>query len=309
MGAKSLNTLVFSDRTKKYAEAIRLSMLATMKRIKPKDVAVFLSSGVDSNACLAAALEAGKNPTIYSATINGIQSQDYISAKRTAALFDLPFVGIDIKVDEKYVKSYLGYLFYDLLPDIHKNKTTVETSFIVFELLLKVKQSVVIAGFYGDAYFATLRSLKKEWEAGRYPEVIKNLAKLEVHGDNPKDIQEMLRRAFIKDRKLKTKVICPYVEPSFIKAASGMDPFLDGCKPIQKAPLRYAFFHFFLHNEKNVRIHVAMQKGAIAADALFEKILIPSDWNTRELKSVKGIYNDLETKDIKRPRGLLFASH
>ena len=288
---------LFSDRTKAFALAIRKSMLKTISAIPDREVSVFLSSGVDSNACLAACLCSDKVPIIHAATINGIRSQDFVSARNTAAKFGLKFVPTDIRVDEAYVKNYLKFFVQELRPDLHKNKTTIETSFIVFEMIKEVQTKYIVSGFYGDAFFATLRSLKKIWEAGNYESVHTNLAKLQVNNpDKCQDIQQLMRLEFVKRRKLDRHFVLPYVEPSFFKAVRGMDPFIDGNKPIQKAPLRYAFYPYFKANASNVYIHVAMQKGAIAVDALFEKILVNSDWNTRGLKSAKGIYNDLERR-------------
>jgi hypothetical protein len=53
---------LFSDRTKAFAQAIRKSMLKTISAIPDREVSVFLSSGVDSNACLAACLWSDKVP-------------------------------------------------------------------------------------------------------------------------------------------------------------------------------------------------------------------------------------------------------
>lgn len=286
---------LFSERTVQFSNAMRDSMLDTVRKIKDDRVAVFLSSGADSNACLAAALVAGKKPTIYAATINSISSKDYIKAQATAKLYRLPFVGVNINLTETYIKKYLKYVIQHLLPTYKKNKTAIETSFIVFELLSRVEEQHAIAGFYGDAYFATLRSLRKIYLAGNYPQVLTDLAALNIH--NPKkstDIQDMLRHAYIKDRNLSITMCLPYAAPSFIKAATGMDPVVDGCQPIQKAPLRFAFYPHFEYNADNILVHSAMQKGDIKVDEVFQRVLVASDWNTRNLKSVTGIYNDLE---------------
>lgn len=291
-----------------YAKKMRSSMLKTMRTIKDKRCAVFLSSGVDSNACLAAVLESGLDPTIYSATINGCETQDFRCARATASLLGLRFVAVNIQVDLTYVKKYLAFLIGKLRPDLHKNKTTIETSFIVFEMIKAVKERYIVSGFYGDAYFATLRSLKKKYLAGEHDSILDGLLKLNVTDSSKcKDIQHILRLAFAQHRKRDIQFVLPYAEPSFIAAARGMDPIKDGCKPIQKAPLRFAFYDHFVRNKDNVYIHVAMQKGDLKADDLFKDLLVNSDWNIRGHKSAVGVYNDLELGRISfAPRKTLF---
>jgi asparagine synthetase B (glutamine-hydrolysing) len=306
MGKKFLTKEQFAAH-KQRAEKLAKVMVDHVVATKPKKVAVLLSAGVDSHACLFAALRAKKQVTCYSFTLDDRTSTDYRIAKQTAAAFGLPFVGIQLATDLPTLKSYLWDVFnvYNTR-NIHVNKSSVECLWPLYNALNRTidGNGSTMIGFGGDVFFCTLRSQKKRLH--EYEQVKKDYFTSVVI--NKGDVQTIMLENWLTRHAPKHQLVMPFHTKEVFDVFKGMGPFDPGCKPIQKAPVRLAFWDEF--QQTDVRVHQSFQKGDSGISDHFEELLIPSDWNTRELKSVKGIYNDLETGVIRKPGGrTLFGSH
>lgn len=259
---------------------------------KQKKVAVLLSAGVDSHACLFAALAAGKDVTCYSFTLDDRESTDYKVAERTARVFGLPFVGIQLSTEIDALKAYLRdvYTTYNA-SEIHLNKSSVECLWPLFNAFTQVvndNNQATVLGLGGDTFFCMMRSQKKrlhEYEKVKHEYMTNAVI-------NRNDVQTIMLDNWLDLHAPKHKLIIPFHTEEAFAIFRGMHPFDPGCKPIQKAPVRLAFFDEF--QKTDVRVHQSFQKGDSGISDHFTKLLIESDWNTRGLKSVKGIYNDLE---------------
>lgn len=291
MGRKRLTRSQFSMHEDRAAKLER-AMTAYVKATPAKRVAVLLSAGVDSHACLFAALRAGKEVTCYSFTLDDRVSTDYRLAEQTAAIFGLPFVGIQLATDLDSLKAYLADVFTTYnLSEIHINKSSVECLWPLFNALTHIVNDgnqATLIGFGGDPFFCTLRSQKKrlhEYELVKQ-EYFQNVVV------NEGDVQTLMLGNWLKLHAPKHKIVAPFHTKPVFDIFKGMHPFNPGCIPIQKAPVRLAYWDEF--QKSDVRVHQSFQKGDSGISDHFEKLLIDSDWNTRNLKSVKGIYNDLE---------------
>lgn len=295
MGRKRLVAAQFEQHTVRSA-LIRKIMVNHMRRVPSKRVAVLLSAGVDSHACLFAALEAGKDVTCYSFTLDDRISTDYRVAQLTAAQFDLPFVGVRLSTRLDHLKSYLRDVFnYYNTSRIGINKSSVECLwplYTVFSQIVADGHDTTVIGFGGDTFFCQMRSQKKrlhEYEAVKQEYYTNVVA-------NGNDVQTLMLHNWCAIHSPGHNIVEPFHTAPMFRAFEGMHPFTEGCVPIQKAPVRFAFWPQFVRSE--VRVHQSFQKGDSGISDHFSNLLIPSDWNTRELKSVKGIYNDLETGQL-----------
>jgi asparagine synthetase B (glutamine-hydrolysing) len=303
MGKKFLTKDQFAVHTQR-AEKLAKFMTAHIAANKSKKVAVLLSSGVDSHACLFAALRAKKQVTCYSFTLEDRISTDYRIAEQTAATFGLPFRGIQLSTDLPSMKSYLWEVFNEYNPTrIHINKSSVECLWPLYNALTRITadgNGATVIGLGGDTFFCMLRSQKKrlhEYELVKqeyYDNVVKNAS----------DVQTIMMNNWLAKHAPRHELIIPFHTKEAFQIFKCMGPFDPGCKPIQKAPVRLAFWEEF--QQTDVRVHQSFQKGDSGISDHFEEILIPSDWNTRGLKSVKGIYNDLETGVIRKPGRTIF---
>lgn len=306
MGRKRLPIQAFAAHNERAAK-IRKAMIAVLNESKAKRVGVFLSAGVDSHSCLFAALATGKKVTCYSFTLDTHESTDFKVARRTAETFGLPFVGVQMPTDENSLKRYLLDLHQVYNSDrympngpIHIGKTSNECLWPVFSLLSEsvADNQATVIGFGADTYFCQTRSQKKfldDYDA------YKDRA-FETTSVRRTDTQSMLIAAWLKHHAPKHHVIYPYYDRRVHEAFRGMHPFDEGCRPIQKAPVRLAFWSGF--EQTDVRVHSNLQKGDSGVDEHFANTLLKSSWNRRGMSSVVGIYNDLEAEEISTIKGV-----
>lgn len=300
MAQRRLSRELFAAHEDRAAK-IRKAMVTNLKRQKVKDVAVLLSAGVDSHACLFAAMEAGLVPHCYSFTLADRESTDFKLARHTAQVFNLPFTPIILPLDIDSLKRYMLDLNYKYARDIVVNKSSVECLWPLFtSLSLTSKHEATIIGFGGDVFFATIRSMKKR------------LADYDVFKDDyltnallRQDPQAHAIDTWLSVNAPKHRMLEPINDKAVFNAMRGMHPFTEGSKPIQKAPIRLAFWDKFEMSE--VRVHQSFQKGDSGISDHFQ-ILLTSDWNIRKSKAVKGIYNDLQNDEFSYvPEKTLFS--
>jgi asparagine synthetase B (glutamine-hydrolysing) len=284
----------------KRSEAIAAFMTAHLKAVRSKRVGVFLSAGVDSHAVLFAALRAGKQVTCYSFTLADRKSTDFRLAEQTAAVFGLPFVPVVLPTDTAQLQRYVWSVFHTYNTNkIHINKSSVECLWPLYSGLAKSVETngVTALGLGGDTFFCMLRSQKKRLH--EYEKVkAEYMTNVVVNGN---DVQTLMLNNWLAKHSPKHQIVCPFHTTEMFALFKGMHPFDPGCKPIQKAPLRLAFWEEF--SQVDVRVHQSFQKGDSGISDHFESALITSSWNTRNLKSVKGVYNDVELKRVPKPQG------
>jgi asparagine synthetase B (glutamine-hydrolysing) len=291
---KASDFSMHQERSKK----LRRLMVDGLKKHPAKRVAVLLSSGVDSHACLFAALEAGKQVTCYSFCLENKVSTDYKVAKETASIFGLPFVGVKLPVDLLSLKLYILDVvnnYNDL--NIHVNKTSIECLWPMWSALsevIKDSNQATVLGMGGDVFFCTTRNNKKRLLLDQYEQMKEEYFKSNVI--DKLDPQATMTQCWLKRHSPKHSLIYPFHVSQVFDVFKNMHPFDPGCRPIQKAPVRFAFWDYF--QRCNVRVHQSYQKGDTGISEHFHNSLIVSDWNTRGLKSVTGIYNDVETQII-----------
>ena len=287
------------------AKAIRKCVMAYIKKhSKTDNPAVLLSSGADSHLLLFAALRLGKRPTVFSCTLAGQESQDFKGARNTAKLFGLKFVPVILPTDVEHLINYTKLLYDDRInPGLVVGKATAECTWPVAHALKAIKangNTEVITGFGGDTWYCTLRAQKKLWLKGQYQDVIDKYLVMAQNDNNGtdtghwggKDPQQVIRLNWMATfTPTIKKFLVPFSDPKLFKVMAGMDPIRDGCRPIQKAPWRLAFWDEFEKARASVYIHVPMQKGDSGIEEHFH-ILLQSRLNTKGYKSTIGIYND-----------------
>lgn len=72
-------------------DSCRKILVQHIKEIPVEKIAIATSGGVDSCSLVVAALDAGKDVSIFSFTFEDFESTDFITARRVADHFDLPF--------------------------------------------------------------------------------------------------------------------------------------------------------------------------------------------------------------------------
>lgn len=304
MGKRVIPRELFSlheDRAKKIRQCV---MAYIKKHSKTDNPAILLSSGADSHLILFAALRLGKKPTLFSCTLAGHESQDFKGARNTAKLFGLKFVPVILPTDVQHLINYTKLLYDDRInPGLIVGKATAECTWPVAHALKAIKangNTEVITGFGGDNWYCTLRSQKKLWLKGEYQSVLDKYLYTSINDNKGtstdnwegKDPQQVIRLRWMETFTPTIKrFIVPFSDPKLFEVMDGMDPINEGCRPIQKAPWRLAFWDEFEKARSSVYIHVPMQKGDSLIEEHFHKLL-SSPLNTKGYKSTVGIYND-----------------
>lgn len=275
---------------KERSARIRNCLVNHIAKIPSKKVAIGLSSGVDSHALLFAALEAKKIPTVYSFTLNDRESRDFVCARRTAFLLGLKFVPVILDTALDTLKKYILTEIYGPANSGWKlKKSTVECSWPMFRLLDQVKEPSLILGINGDAWYCTSRSHKKLLAAGKYHEEVQKYYEM-YHGGKVHE-QIALIEKYLELYNPKVQACFPHTTKCMFRVMDKMEPIDEGCNPIEKAPVRFAFWDQFEYCRDSVYTHQSYHKGDSGIQDLFTTLLA-TELNTKGYKSTVGIYND-----------------
>lgn len=293
MGRKLLTRAAYAEHEPRAALLRKHCIDFVKKNMPTKTGYSLLSGGVDSHVCLFAALAAGKRPTVLSFTLKDRESRDFRCARNTAAHFGLDFepIILDNSIDE--LKRHVWQVNHKYLKDVAINKSSIECTWPMYHALKHMRGPThFLCGFGGDHPFGSSRKLKKMYYAGidKFDADLKRYYSFQHH-----DLQLMFIDRVQEVHKKRVRPVMPLYDPAMYKIFTGMDPFKEGNKPINKAPMRLAFFEYF--DQIQVYTQQSFQKGDTGIGESFEA-LINSDWNLKKFKSVVGIYNAVENREV-----------
>lgn len=260
--------------------SLRKALIAKAKSYKVKDVAVPLSSGVDSHCALFACLEAGLNVTVYSFHVKGIDSRDFKIAKNTAKVFGLPFV-------EVVLPDSVPRLIADvkaLAAFGCTSKTDFECFWPMWYMIPKIKQKVFFTGHGADSLYCMSRKASQHF-AGREDEFRKQAFA------SKKSFQRGHIESLCETHGIQ---YCPIFCNDKILAIFEGSSKKELHQPVQKAVSRNAFPEYF--ERIKVYAHQPFQLGDSDIRDRFERILLESALNSQGYKSVVGVYNELVRK-------------
>lgn len=264
------------------------------KNVPSKKVAVLLSGGVDSHVALFGALLAHKKPHVYSFSLEGVDSRDFRTARRTASVLGLPFTHIELPTDIDALKRYVWDIHHKYMEGIYLSKTTVECCWPIMHAINAIEEANVLTGLGGDIPYCSSRSAKKQYLAGNYQEYLKMGLRLILKG---RDAQTMFRNNYCEIEKKRLKFHSPLFAKEMLAVFSNFDPFVEGNKPIQKAVSRAAFWDFFKHPDIRVYGQQPFQKGDTGIETLFEQLL-QTNWHIRG-KTVRSVYSAVANHEVK----------
>lgn len=242
------------------------------------NVAVLLSGGVDSTALMFALLEAGKTVTAYSFVLEGRMSTDYRLAWRNAKRFGVGFVPVLLPNDVERLKADL----LELRDMGAVSKTDYECGWPMLHAYARVEQKVVWTGLGADGLFC----LSKKGMM-HYRDRIDDFRREGY--ENPRYAQAVVHAALAEKHRLRSER--PFRVQAMRDAFDGVT-WAECNRPRQKQPVLDAFPERFARAE--YKPHTNLQLGDSGISEHFGALLA-TDWNTRKLKSVVGIYNDLNS--------------
>lgn len=255
---------------------VRVVLLNEAKAIESDNVAVLLSAGIDSASCMFALLETNKQIRAYSFVLDGRMSTDYLGAFTNAKKFGVPFHSVLLPSD-------VGTLQNDILR-LHtlgaRLKTEYECMWPMLYAYDAITEDAIFSGLGADGHFCLSKKgmihYRDDIDAFR-----KGLY------DNPKYAQAELHQALASQHNKKTYI--PYLVDAMKKEFLGTT-WNEVNRPRQKQPILNAFPDEF--RLIKVRPHTNFHLGDSGISNHF-KLLLNTDWNTNNHKSVVGIFNDV----------------
>jgi len=262
---------------------IRSILIELALEIPDKEVAVFLSSGVDSQSICFALLEAGKTVTAYSFTLDDRESRDFLMAKHLSELFGFKFTPILLPSDISTLKA-------DILT-LHKRygcrkKTEYECTWPFLYAYPAVEQRVCANGIGSDGHFCLSKRGVLHFK--------NNIDEYRSQYWNRKNGGEYNQHRQLASEYNKV-VFEPYRDKKIIDYFAGTS-WYDVNIPKQKQPILNSFPEYF--EKYKVYPHTNFQLGDSGISAHFEKLL-NTNWNNHNYKSVVGIFNAVNRGETK----------
>lgn len=200
----------------------------------PKQIAVSMSGGIDSSSVIVAALDEGKDVTVFSFTFEDFESTDFKAAKKIAAKYNLPFVEVLLPSCPDKIYETIRSIIRECRI---KKKTAVECVFPFVFLINKIRQfglKCLLTGHAADGHFGVS---KKAMMHFREPLSKFNEFRQEYFS-NPNSSQVRTLKSYCLARGI--NLCTPYFEPD-IFALFINKPWDELNKPRQKEAVRVEF--------------------------------------------------------------------
>jgi len=259
------------------------------------NIAIALSSGKDSNSILFALLELKKKVRAYNFHVEGIESQDYINAKRNCDIFKIEFIEciipkiVDINIVRSFIKEFKTW-----------RKTRVECFYPYYFLYPKVKENLLLIGLASDDHFCLTKhglihhaKNLKDLQEYRKEETILSYDSLRIHNGIFKKLSN----------NSDNKTYDPFVGKEVIKWFFNKT-WEEINKPIQKQALLDMFPEYF--SKINLFKRMNLQGGDSGIREIFEPLLKNPEINKKGRQRVIDLYRDIYWK-VNKPVQLLIG--
>jgi asparagine synthetase B (glutamine-hydrolysing) len=256
---------------------VRQALLDEVSCYPVDEVAVLLSSGIDSIAVIQACLVAGLNPVAYSFTLEGYESTDFKLARFNAKALGVKFVGIELPTSKEHLERYVKHAIFSYGLT---GKSDIECSWPILYSLKRIKQRCILSGIGSDTYFLTSKQgmMHLRDMVGRY----------RAHSWRQTNKQRAL---FKKTCALRGQIYgSPYESPRFWAEVYDSTDF-DSLHNPEKRLLREAFPE--LMQKCKVKKHTNLQLGDSGIAKHFEILIKNKSLNPNNGKSVVSVYNFL----------------
>ena len=267
------------------------TLIHLVSELQESDIAVSLSSGIDSASVLFALLECGKNVTVYSFTLEDRESRDFKEARSIAEKLNLSFIPVLLPTDIQTLKE-------DCIT-LHKKygcvkKTDYICTWPYLYLTSTVKQSVLATGMAADGHFVISKKGMIHYR-NRVEEF------RQQYFSNPSRCQLPCRTLLA--REYGVELFEPYLDQKMYEYL--LHSTWDECnKPQQKMPIRRAFPDMYEKYMSKLYNHTNFQLGDSGISEHFNKLL-KTDWNIYNYTSVVGIFNMINRGELNGRRKLI----
>lgn len=264
-------------------KTLKATLESEIKKSQKNNVAVLMSSGVDSHSILQSCLDAGIKPFIVSFTRQDRESRDFRSARKSAEKLGLTFVPVHLPDD---VPTLLKYLKYAVKRGV-RGKAAFECCYPMFcaaQVVSKIPEiKVIMSGYGADAFFALSKKGTMHYK-DRMEEYAREAHTRYIQTGSQLDI---LKRYF---GSFGIKYFAPWCDPAmlkeFTKEKYGYD---DLNKPKQKWPVRKQFAKEFA--EMDIFNHTNYQLGDSGISDMFMQLIELPEY-AGKVKSPISVYNE-----------------
>lgn len=268
---------------------IRNLLLEMVGEIPENEVAVFLSSGMDSRCILFALLEYGKKVHTYSFTLEDRVSKDCRVAEEVSKTYGVEFTKIDLPTDINTLKRDIL-----VLRDKYncRKKTEYECVWPFLYSYKVVNEKVVSNGIRADIHFGNFKRARIHYKNdldGFRREVFSD-----VNGG------QKLQHAMFAEEYGKI-LFEPFRDQRMIDHFMGTT-FEECNTPHLKQPILDSFPEYF--DKYKVYPHLNFQQGDSGIADHFDKLL-KTDWNRHNYTSVTGIFNTVNRGELDGRRKLI----
>lgn len=257
---------------------------------KNEIIAIPLSGGMDSNSILFSCVSNGIKCVAFSFRMEANESRDFKTARQNATELGVEFVEVVIPSDLHSIKTDLVNLRdnYSCV-----KKTDFECSRVMLYLYEEVRKRgiKVIASGLGAGH-QYLESKKAVLHYKHRPDTYRMMMKEKIANKNA----FQLKQHEILTREHGIKHIMPYATDEMFDTFKGIS-WEECMKGTFKKPAKRDYKEFL--ERPNIRVYAPQgyQLGDTGIAKSFE-ILLKSDWNIRECRTVTAIYNDLVNKKV-----------
>lgn len=244
-----------------------------------KNVAVFLSGGIDSTSCLLACIDLGLNITAYTFYLEGHESQDLHASRAISNKINVP-------LKEIVVPYSINKLQEDTIRIIKEFKTARKTAVQCIHPFLyiipEVKENTIVSGLYADDLYGTSR---KGNIIGR-----KNKREFDIfrlHSLSQENYSCVyIRKAVEKSGK---KLVTPFKGGALQEYLMGLS-WEQMNTPVAKYIAVSAFNDYYGRNawyrkNSNLQVNSGIRE--------YHELLLKTPLNKRNSENVVGIYNDI----------------
>lgn len=251
----------------------------SISQIPDSEVALCLSSGIDSNSLLFELLEQGKKVTAFTFTMEGVMSTDFIYAKKNCETFDIELVHVELPTDMEKIKKDI----YTLARLGARSKTDFECFFPFLYLYNhpKLSQKYIVSGLGADGHFCISKKGMMHFKDTRINEF------RELLFSKPNYAQKNLHEDYCK--KIGKIHITPFLTQEMINEFKGTT-WEQINKPKEKQSILDSYKDWF--TKIKVFPHTNFQKGNSKISTTFAE-LVNTDINKKKHKTQVGIFNDI----------------
>lgn len=247
---------------------------------KNEKVAVMFSGGLDSLSVLLSALELGYEVKLYTFHLKGVISKDLETARKVSKHYKLELHEVEISDDLDLLIDDLKYLIktHDL-----KKKTQFQVMHPMKHLCEAIEEDYVLSGLEADTLYGNTRSMRKTITC---ESDFKNIRSKYIYDENNASYS-FIRNELANNNKT---FVAPYKQSSEIISYFLNLESKDLCFGKQKKQT-YEAFKTEIDNLSLYRRSSNMQINSGIRE--FHDLLLQTDLNQKNFKSVIGVYNQL----------------